>query len=498
MRRYIILIILSASLLPMACTGDLDIVQDNKLTASNMWQDANDVETATKGIYYLMSKNFDNRYTSMFWWGELRVGSYMWGVSHNCDISVVDMTNVLNNSINSSTASCRWNLLYKVIDQANAVLKYTPKIEMKESQSGYSLGQAYFARAYCYFWAARLWGDVPLVLNPIESPSQEDTYPSRTPLKDVLAQIYDDITQSEKYGDFLGDNKYYATIDAVEMLKAEYALWMYSTQGKDASYLNMAQSALNKIGISYDRLLEDYSSVFSRENKCNNEIIFALNNDYDDGNTGGYYSIFFQLIQEVASQYLCNPVPISGQQADFSRNFQAILQKSKDDNNDSRIDCIYGHGPYGSAGNEISWVNKFLPDMTPGSTSIINDCDLIYYRYAQALIFDAETKYYLKDYAGALKSLNMIAKRAYGKDNFYSDATQNGVLEALTHEYFIEFAAEGVIWWALIRLGNINQYNPTIEELGRSNPNILYWPIAQTALNRNYNLKQTEGWGTSN
>jgi len=497
MKKNILLTIIVILLVPSSCSDDLKIIQDNKLTASNMWQDANDVTTASNGIYYLIRKNFNSRYTSTFWWGELRVGSYMWGVSHNCDISVTDMTDVVNNSITSSTSSCCWSALYTAIDQANAVLKYTPEIQMTDAQSGYALGQAYFARAYCYFWAVRLWGDVPLVLKPIESPTQEETYPSRRSAKDVYAQIESDIAQAEKYIDYLGTDKYYATPDAVEMLKAEYGLWMYSTQGKEAGYLSSAQSALNEIGISGDRLLSDYASVFSRTDKCNEEIIFALNNDYEDGNTGGYYSTFFQLTQEVATQYLSNPVPINGQQVDFSESFQKMLQDSKDVNHDSRIDCIYGHGPYGSAGNDISWVNKFLPQMTVGSSSNIYDCDLIYYRYAQAVIMDAEAKYYLEDYSGALKSLNILAKRAYGKDDFYTDATKAGVLEALTHEYFIEFAAEGVIWWALIRLGNLEQYNPDIAKLAKSNENILYWPIYQDALNRNYNLKQTVGWGSS-
>ncbi len=80
---------------------------------------------------------------------------------------------------------------------------------------------------------------------------------------------------------------------------------------------------------------------------------------------------------------------------------------------------------------------------------VINDCDLLYYRYAYAVMMDAELKYYKKDYAGALASLNIIAKRAYGIEDFYKTATRDAVLEALVNEYFLEFPAEGVIWWPL-------------------------------------------------
>ena len=108
-------------------------------------------------------------------------------------------------------------------------------------------------------------------------------------------------------------------------------------------------------------------------------------------------------------------------------------------------------------------------------------------------MMDAELKYYKKDYTGALKSLNIIAKRAYGKDNYYTDATPAAVLDALTHEYFVEFVAEGVIWWALIRLDKIWDYNPYLKE-HKNQTNILLWPITKSARDKNSNLTQTEGW----
>ena len=93
----------------------------------------------------------------------------------------------------------------------------------------------------------------------------------------------------------------------------------------------------------------------------------------------------------------------------------------------------------------------------------------------------------------ALKSLNIIAKRAYGKDNYYTDASQEAVLEALVDEYFLEFPAEGVIWWALIRLDKIWDYNDYLAA-NRNKTNILLWPISKSARDKNSNLTQTEGW----
>ena len=110
-------------------------------------------------------------------------------------------------------------------------------------------------------------------------------------------------------------------------------------------------------------------------------------------------------------------------------------------------------------------------------------------------------KYYQGQYDAALNALNLIAKRAYGKENVYTSSSQNDVLDAIVKEYFLEFPAEGVIWWALIRTGKIWEYVPnkefpeeTFADLRARKANILLWPIPQSSLNRNTNLHQIAGW----
>ena len=49
--KKILTALLAAACTMSGCHGDLDIMQDNKLSASNMWIDESDAETATYGIY---------------------------------------------------------------------------------------------------------------------------------------------------------------------------------------------------------------------------------------------------------------------------------------------------------------------------------------------------------------------------------------------------------------------------------------------------------------
>ncbi len=487
----------AAGLAAISCDV-LDIMQDNKLSVSNMWKTSVHVEGSTYGIYSALRSNFVKNQINVFYWGELRVGEYMWGPSPLFNVWVG--RDVIQNKPTATTDSTDWSQLYSAIDQANAVLKYAadPAIQMTDAKRNWAIGQAHFARAYAYFWAVRLWGDVPLNLLPIESVSQPEAYPFRAPKADVYARIGSDIEAALALADALGSDKYMATKTAVLMLKAEYNLWMYTTQNGGDNCLNEAEDALNAIGISSSLLCDRYNQIFDRmedntkQSKNSKEIVFALYNDQTESKTGGYGWYFAFPENAVDKSYQGNPVPIyETQWLTYAPEFLAKLRDSRDNKGDTRVEYNLGDGNYGTNGTPVFFCRKFLGDMSSGK--MVLDADLIYYRAALAVMMDAELKYYRKDYAGALKSLNIIAKRAYGKDNYYTDASPDGVLSALVDEYFMEFPAEGVIWWALIRLDKIWDYNPYLKE-NRNSTNILLWPISRSARNKNSNLSQTEGW----
>lgn len=492
-------ITLCLSLLALAsCHKDLDIIQDNQMTVSNMWKTSAHVEGSTVDVYASIRSNFVQADISVLHWGELRVGEFMWGESRV--VNVCAARSVIENNMTSSTDNCSWSALYNAIDQANAVLKYAPSesIPMTAAKRSWAIGQAAFARAYCYFWAARLWGDVPLNLKPIESFDQEEMYPVRAPKAKVYAQIAEDIKLAIENVDNLGTNKYMATKDAVYMLKAEYSLWMYTNQQGGDSYLADAESALNAIVVKVGdpRFLAKYSDVFDgrgTDNKNSAEVVFALFNSAAESKTGGFNIYFTHSTPFVKAAAQNNPVPIGTfQNIDFGDGYLAMLRDSRDNKGDTRVPTILGDGNYGTIGDgTLTWVNKFIGDLSSGT--MIRDCDLLYYRYALAVMMMAELKYYQGKYGEALTYLNIIAKRAYGVANYYSSATKDDVLEALVREYFLEFPCEGVIWWALIRLDKIWDYNDTLKAR-KNDTNILLWPITKSARNKNSKLEQTEGW----
>ena len=75
--KKILTALLAAACTMSGCHGDLDIMQDNKLSASNMWIDESDAETATYGIYLYMRDALKSVHDIYLCWGEFRNG--LWG-----------------------------------------------------------------------------------------------------------------------------------------------------------------------------------------------------------------------------------------------------------------------------------------------------------------------------------------------------------------------------------------------------------------------------------
>lgn len=147
----------------------------------------------------------------------------------------------------------------------------------------------------------------------------------------------------------------------------------------------------------------------------------------------------------------------------------------------------------------IQWPNKLIGNISTGT--MVWEQDFILYRYAQYYTMLAELRYHRKDYSGALTALNTLAQRAYGKANFYTDSSAAAVRQALVDENLKEFAEEGNVYFTLIRLGAIHDYNPYryVDGLGQcgidtSRPNQLLMPVSKKAMNKNNKITQTQGW----
>ena len=111
--RSLLLVWIAAGV--VSCHGDLDIMQDNKLSVSNMWKTSIQVENSTYGIYSAMRDNFVQDQVNVLTWGELRVGEYMWRNSRTETIWLADLRSVVQNCPPRRTPSAGRNFIRRSI-----------------------------------------------------------------------------------------------------------------------------------------------------------------------------------------------------------------------------------------------------------------------------------------------------------------------------------------------------------------------------------------------
>lgn len=482
MKLRAILSIILTGLLLASCHGDLNVIQKSAVSANSMWQNENDASSAMYGLYNKFRSTFSNGY---IYWGEYRTG--LWGDGLTTQTA---RDQVYQNQIPTSHSYANWGDLYTTINNANLIIKYVPNISFSsEDSKNKILANAYYVRAFCYYWIGRIWGDAPILLEGFESDQQDGLFPTRQPADDVFKQVGNDIDLAINLMPVSVTDRNLASLGSVNMLKADYCLWMYKVRKAGESYLKNAESAIQSVLNNSNYSLEDdYSNIFS--NELGDEIIFAWSYIQDEY-TGGYPGDYLVPSQYVSEEAIENPVKVGSHQqwCFYTEDYKALLSENKDDQRTIVSFETYFDEPKNAT---FQWINKFAGTWT-NSTRIF-DSDIIVYRYADAIMFDAEIKLAKNDIQGAISALNRIAERAYGKKDFYpSTLSATELNEALVTERMKEFAAEGKLWWDFIRLGVVFQKAPYL--VGRENEqNVLLWPVSQTSINKNPNIIQTPGY----
>lgn len=469
-----------------SCHKDLDIDQTSQLSATSMWTDENDAISAMYGTHQLLRGTFNN---GLMYWGEYRTG--LWGPGNHGGLSQTVRDQAYQNTMTNTHAYADWENMYETINMANLLLRYTPQITFSDQdEMDRVMANGYFVRAMCYYWIARIWGDAPLVLEGYESASQ-DLLPTRTPVADILSQVEMDIEAGLNLMPSGTSDRNIASQGALQMLMADYALWMYTTQNGGDTYLQMASNAVNQVlGMGY-QLESNYGNIFDSSSESGPEVIYAWNYEQDEY-TGGYPVDFQFNSATVSPVYHFNPVAVgTGQQWTFyTDDYVGVLTA---DPTDTRLTTNYLEFYDDLMGQEFHWTNKYKGSWV--NNTLILDSDIILYRLADAYFYKAEIEFYNGDMEGAVDAINTVVQRAYGAPEHYTGTFSGSeVKEILVAERMREFPAEGKLWWDFIRLEVIFDINSYLT--GREgSQNILLWPLSDNSINDNPNLGgQTPGW----
>lgn len=483
MKSNIFIIIgLSATCLLTACHGDLDIAQKSEITSLSMWTQESDAASAVRGAYDQLR---DAMSTSLPVYGDYRAGLYGGGM-----MSVVDYDKMAQNILSRDMEGTDWTSFYTTINSCNLVLKHLSDIPfVHETDKQALLANAYFIRAYCYFYIARVWGKAPVLTSGFESDKQADLYPSRQSESDVYAQVESDINQAVECMPFTVNDKHTASWGAVNMLKADYYLWKAKRLNGGEAALTEAKKAVDAVLSSSYTMEENFADIFGLENEQSEEIIFSFNYERNEY-TGGYPSYYLAPVQYLEDPSIANnPVPIGSHQqyVSITDEYEDFLSANPADTRTATSFQVYQDGS-----TRWRWINKYLGEWTSETRYFTSD--IIVYRLTEAVLFKAEIENALGNTTAAITELNKIAKRAYQTDAYYpSTLSKTAVDGAIVDEILKEFVAEGKSWWTLVRFGVAFDWIASLK--GRENEtNILLWPVSSNSINTNPAIEQTEGY----
>ena len=418
-----------------SCHGDLNVIQPSQFTSLSMWTEESDATSAVNGAYTQFRSAFSDLLNI---YGEMRSNWYESGAVNDAFFNRVG-TNVLL----SGDAGTNWSSIYTTINSANLILKHTPEISFtNEATRSEVMANAYFLRAYCYFTLVRVFGDCPLLTSGFESEKQEDMYPSRTAASEVYAQVETDIEEALRLMPASSKLLHKASPAAINMLRTEYYLWKAKRLGGGNAALSTAQSSVDAV---------------------------------------------------LKAGYTEDEVP-AGSHAQYVVPTQAYCDFLAEDARDTRTDVSVRVFEDKFLTEEVQikrMVVKFKGSFANDTRSF--DSDVPVYRLAEAYLLKAEVENALGNTDAALQNLNVVAKRAYGVDNYYTARTQDAIDNAIISEILKEFVAESKAWWAYLRFNKEFELIETLK--GREGEkNVTLWPIAPACLNTNPNITQTEGY----
>ncbi|AEW01613.1 hypothetical protein A4D02_06320 [Niastella koreensis] len=446
----------------------------------SFWKSPDDAKTGVAAIYDGIQKTLNGNYTD---WGDARSDNFTYGGTGENQI------NVTLNGLNSLTGAANWSNLYFTIGRANLAIKYIPNIPLTATftelvRNNY-LAQAYAIRAYMYFYAIRLWGGVPVRLEPYENLNEDPRAP-RSSADSILNNIIiPDMVKAYSLVDKTSSTVWEMNAGAILALQTDVYMWK-----KDYNKaLDASQNFIN-LAFKYDVSATnstDWKKIFI-DPASTKEAVWSLHWDTRDGGNG---------ISKIGS---------GGNTSNYYIDSSVFL-RFESNKSDIRRSVTYDTALV-SAGTRIIQIGKFYP--VNSSNKVVypinaqNDAKLTLYRSADVLLMRAEALnktsanktpvFTIVNRIRTLRGITPLLPADY--------PTDLDVETAVLNERQLELFAEGKRWFDLVRTDRVlstmdpmiryRQRLLNISETGFNDPRKILWPISRQALTRNILIRQNE------
>lgn len=491
--RFIITTIFVTALFLGACKKTLDLNPLDQIATSTFYKSKGDFDQALAAVYASMQPEefavgigFRDCFTDNGY-NQFNSGSSKDFVQGNFNPNTGGYeTGIYNDSY---TGIGRVNLFLQNLGNYKGA-------DISDAQRKIYEGEVRFIRAYFYLQLYTIYGDVPLVLQPLDLSNQKQP---KVPAAQILTQITTDLDYSIAN---LSTNAYFANgghaaASSAKALKARALIFAAygSTGTPDPTILTQVRDLCTDLMTQY-KLSTNFEDVFrDATQKGNTEIIFSIN-FLSPNNTAPwdlYYGDYDACapLQNMVDAFECTDglpygtSPLTDTKDQFN-NRDPRLRKTV-----YRDSVDFGNGKVYHPSNQRPTgygTIKFLePNNMPYGFSTLSQQDAVVLRLGEVLLMYAEAQ---NEIAGpdatVYKAMTDLRARV-GMPPYPAGYTQAQMRDRIRHERRIELAFEGLRHFDLLRW---HIAGPVLNAVKTSLINYHFedkfykWPLPQTEIDK--------------
>lgn len=490
--RYKLVLLAGLLLLTVSCKKFLEVKPVDTLSGAEFWQSRDDAQKGINGAYRLLLEKFLE--STLYNTGDFRPGWWNWFDKRN--LAAMGRNDLLGADLSSSDGSDRpknWTQFYRAIAAANLCIDRIPGIadpSFSDGERKALVAEARFLRAFIYFYMIRLYGDVPLQLDPYDTEIKP-----RMPMLQVLDTCLQDLRSCEQDLPLSYDDPTFRAVrgtrGAALTLMAHMYMWKagFDAGKKEECWQEAAALGQQVMELGVYQLLpytkEDFPTIFKGRSM---EGIFELSLDINYGVQ--FHSLIAQwVLHEPVIHSSGNLYGGFGSEITPRREWLDKIYPAGE--SDKRFD-IWFDDPYSTQNPQSAMYLKFSSVSNP--TTRDYDANFILFRYADLVLLRAEALAYLGQDGPAIALLNLIRDRAGART--YTGGGGQALQDAIFLERAKELWGEGHLWYDLVRTGRVMDRNQcenylTPEQFQRR---AWTWPIDMGAVRNNPMIIQNEFW----